>query len=65
MRGARGQFEQRLDILRRIRQRAMAVEVVIITAHIDSRVSDPMDAGKDAPGANDDGSGTAAGATLW
>ena len=35
-------------------------DVVIITGHIDSRVSDPMDATKDAPGANDDGSGTAA-----
>lgn len=35
-------------------------EVVIISAHIDSRVSDPMDATSDAPGANDDGSGTAA-----
>jgi Zn-dependent M28 family amino/carboxypeptidase len=34
--------------------------VVIITGHIDSRVSDVMDATKDAPGANDDGSGTAA-----
>ncbi len=35
-------------------------DVVIITGHIDSRVSDPMDAVNDAPGANDDGSGTAA-----
>ena len=35
-------------------------DVVIITGHIDSRVSDVMDAAKDAPGANDDGSGTAA-----
>lgn len=35
-------------------------EVVIISAHIDSRVSDPMDATSDAPGANDDASGTAA-----
>src|SRR5688500_18213956 len=35
-------------------------DVVIITGHIDSRVSDPMDFIKDAPGANDDGSGTAA-----
>ena len=35
-------------------------EVVIISAHIDSRVSDPLDAISDAPGANDDGSGTAA-----
>src|SRR5688500_9944890 len=34
--------------------------VVIITGHIDSRVSDPMDSTKDAPGANDDASGTAA-----
>ena len=35
-------------------------DVVIITGHIDSRVTDPLDAVKDAPGANDDGSGTAA-----
>jgi hypothetical protein len=34
--------------------------VVIISGHIDSRGSDVMDATKDAPGANDDGSGTAA-----
>src|SRR5688572_24058114 len=34
-------------------------DVVIITGHIDSRVSDPMDSVKDAPGANDDASGTA------
>lgn len=35
-------------------------DVVIITGHIDSRVSDVMDATSEAPGANDDGSGTAA-----
>jgi len=35
-------------------------DVVIIQGHIDSRVTDPMDAVHDAPGANDDGSGTAA-----
>ena len=35
-------------------------QVVIITGHIDSRVTDPMNAAADAPGANDDGSGTAA-----
>lgn len=35
-------------------------DVVIVTGHIDSRVSDVMDFTKDAPGANDDGSGTAA-----
>ncbi|HEX5181510.1 MAG TPA: M28 family peptidase [Allosphingosinicella sp.] len=34
--------------------------VVIITGHIDSRVSNVMNATADAPGANDDGSGTAA-----
>ena len=33
-------------------------EVVIVLGHIDSRVSDPMDWQSDAPGANDDGSGT-------
>jgi Zn-dependent M28 family amino/carboxypeptidase len=34
-------------------------EVVIVQGHIDSRASDVMDAASDAPGANDDGSGTA------
>jgi len=34
--------------------------VVIISGHIDSRNSDPLDGAGDAPGANDDGSGTAA-----
>ena len=34
-------------------------EVVIIQGHIDSRVSDVMDAVKDAPGANDNASGSA------
>jgi hypothetical protein len=34
--------------------------VVIVSGHIDSRVTDVMDFTKDAPGANDDGSGTAA-----
>ena len=34
--------------------------VIIIQGHIDSRVTDVMDATSDAPGANDDGSGTAA-----
>ncbi len=33
--------------------------VVIISGHIDSRVSDVMDFTSDAPGANDDGSGSA------
>jgi Zn-dependent M28 family amino/carboxypeptidase len=34
--------------------------VVIISGHIDSRITDVMDVTHDAPGANDDGSGTAA-----
>jgi len=34
-------------------------EVVIVQGHIDSRVSDVMDAKSDAPGANDDASGVA------
>jgi acetylornithine deacetylase/succinyl-diaminopimelate desuccinylase-like protein len=34
--------------------------VVIITGHIDSRVTDIMNANAEEPGANDDGSGTAA-----
>jgi Zn-dependent M28 family amino/carboxypeptidase len=34
--------------------------VVIISGHIDSRVTDVMNATSDAPGANDDGSGVAA-----
>ena len=34
--------------------------VIVISAHIDSRVRDVMDAKSDAPGADDDGSGTAA-----
>lgn len=34
--------------------------VVIIAGHLDSRVTDPMNATDDAPGANDDGSGVAA-----
>jgi hypothetical protein len=35
-------------------------DVVVITAHIDSRVSDPMNPNAFEPGANDDGSGSAA-----
>ncbi len=33
--------------------------VIVISGHLDSRVSDPMNATSDAPGADDDGSGTA------
>ncbi|MEO7323863.1 MAG: M28 family metallopeptidase [Dokdonella sp.] len=34
--------------------------VIVISGHLDSRVTDVMDVKHDAPGANDDGSGTAA-----
>lgn len=34
--------------------------VIVISGHIDSRVTDVLDAKSDAPGANDDGSGTVA-----
>ena len=34
--------------------------VIVIAGHLDSRVSDPMNATSDAPGADDDGSGVAA-----
>jgi acetylornithine deacetylase/succinyl-diaminopimelate desuccinylase-like protein len=34
--------------------------VIVISGHYDSRVTDPKDFTSDAPGANDDGSGTAA-----
>ncbi len=33
--------------------------VIIVAGHVDSRASDPMDFTSDAPGANDDGSGSA------
>jgi hypothetical protein len=36
-----------------------AKRIVLVTGHYDSRNSDTFDAGGDAPGANDDGSGTA------
>jgi hypothetical protein len=36
-----------------------ADRLVVVSGHYDSRASDPMDASSDAPGANDDASGTA------
>jgi Peptidase family M28 len=38
---------------------ARATEAIVLTGHYDSRASDVMDAVVDAPGADDDGSGTA------
>lgn len=48
-----------VDVVAIQRGSERADEVVIVAGHIDSRVSDVMDATSDAPGANDDGSGTA------
>lgn len=48
-----------VDVLATLRGTANVNQVVLITGHIDSRASDVMDAVSDAPGANDDGSGTA------
>ncbi|MEX0602713.1 MAG: M28 family peptidase, partial [Bacteroidota bacterium] len=36
-----------------------AERLLVVGAHYDSRATDPLDATSDAPGANDDGSGTA------
>ncbi len=49
-----------VDVLAVQRGSSDPERVVIISGHIDSRNSDPLDATGDAPGANDDGSGTAA-----
>jgi Zn-dependent M28 family amino/carboxypeptidase len=48
------------DVLAIQRGTSDPARVVIISAHIDSRVSDAMNAQSDAPGANDDASGVAA-----
>lgn len=49
-----------LDVLAIQRGTTDPDRVVIIAGHLDSRNTDIMDAVNDAPGANDDGSGTAA-----
>jgi hypothetical protein len=49
-----------VDVLAILPGTSDPARVVIMSAHIDSRNSDPLDAKGDAPGANDDGSGTAA-----
>lgn len=43
----------------RPRTRNLQDRVIVVGGHYDSRASDPMDRASDAPGANDDGSGTA------
>ena len=49
-----------IDVLAIQRGTTDPERVVVISGHLDSRVTDPMNAASDAPGANDDGSGTAA-----
>ena len=49
-----------MDVLAIQRGTSDPGRVVVISGHLDSRVSDPMNATSDAPGANDDGSGVAA-----
>jgi len=49
-----------MDVLAIQRGTTDPERVIVISGHLDSRVTDPMNATSDAPGANDDGSGTAA-----
>ena len=49
-----------MDVLAIQRGTGDPERVIIIAGHLDSRISDVMDAVHDAPGADDDGSGTAA-----
>jgi hypothetical protein len=59
--GARLSGETRItNVVAIKRGRSDAGRVIIISGHLDSRVSDVMDAVSDAPGANDDASGVAA-----
>lgn len=49
-----------MDVLAIQRGTEGSNRVIVISGHMDSRVTDPMDATSDAPGANDDASGVAA-----
>ncbi|HEV7159102.1 MAG TPA: M28 family metallopeptidase [Caulobacteraceae bacterium] len=49
-----------VDVLAIQRGTTEPERVIVISGHLDSRVRDVMDATSDAPGADDDGSGTAA-----
>ena len=48
------------DVVAILRGTSDPQRVIVITAHLDSRVTDIMNATSDAPGADDDGSGAAA-----
>lgn len=49
-----------MDVVAIKRGKGDQKRVIVMTGHLDSRVSDVMDASSDAPGANDDASGVAA-----
>ena len=49
-----------MDVVAIKRGRTDAQRVIVMTGHLDSRVTDVMNATSDAPGANDDASGVAA-----
>jgi Zn-dependent M28 family amino/carboxypeptidase len=49
-----------MDVLATQRGTTDPERVIVISGHMDSRVTDPMNFTSDAPGANDDASGTAA-----
>ena len=49
-----------MDVLAIQRGTTDPERVIVISGHLDSRVNDVLDSTTDAPGANDDGSGTAA-----
>ncbi|WP_395645072.1 M28 family metallopeptidase [Terricaulis sp.] len=49
-----------VDVLAIQRGTSDPTRVIVISGHLDSRITDVMDARSTAPGANDDGSGTAA-----
>jgi len=49
-----------MDVLAVLKGTSDPNRVIVISGHLDSRVRDVMDATTDAPGADDDGSGTAA-----
>jgi hypothetical protein len=51
---------QIVDVVALQKGTADADRVIVLTGHIDSRVTDPMNATADAPGADDDASGVAA-----
>lgn len=48
-----------VNVVATLRSRAFPDRILVIGGHYDTRAGNPMDSTSDAPGANDDGSGTA------